>query len=184
VSINHVILAAAAVGAFGLAAPAFAPDMLRMMLDPTGPGVPSQAPLVRINSPGPPSAIERPTARTVLLRADRQGQFEATASINGVTVPVIVDTGATTVALSADTARRIGILPPQSEFRVVISTANGTLNAAPVMLNQVTIGGITVPNVQAVIVPGKALPVNLLGMSFLSRLSKYDVAGDQLTLRQ
>ena len=97
---------------------------------------------------------------------------------------MIVDTGATSVALSAETARRLGILPPQSAFRLLISTANGTTSAAPVVLNDVRVGGITVRNVQAVVVAGDALSVNLLGMTFLSRLSQFAVANAQLTLRE
>src|SRR5207248_4155533 len=113
--------------------------------------------------PDSPSPSPSGSGRTVALHADKYGQFEANAVINGISLPVVVDTGATMVALSSDTARRLGIMPAQSAFRVSVSTANGTLTAAPVMLNEVRVGGIRVENVQAVIIPGGVLSVSLLG---------------------
>jgi aspartyl protease family protein len=96
----------------------------------------------------------------------------------------MVDTGATAVALSAESARRLGIRPPQSAFRMPIDTANGIAYAAPVKLGEVRIGNVSVRNVEAIVVPGDALSINLLGMTFLSRLSRFEVAGGQLVLTQ
>jgi aspartyl protease family protein len=180
-------------GAFALAAPAVAPDLLRYTVfapsfhtapDRPGAAAPNATPAKR-GDPQPLQPASRSSGpRQVSLRADQVGQFEAHAVINGLTVPVIVDTGATTVALSADTARRLGVMPPQSAFRLAISTANGLLYAAPVTLSDINVGGIVVRNVEAVVVPGSALPVSLLGMTFLSRISKFEIAGGQLTLHQ
>jgi aspartyl protease family protein len=192
VALQRVIGIAVVCGGLGVAAPFVAPSLVQDALAPHAFNAPTSGRLAQpagiAPAPTPSSrsidASSQTSGRTVALRADQYGQFEANAVINGVSVPVIVDTGATTVALSADTASRLGILPPQSAFRLPVSTANGTLTAAPVMLSEVRVGGIAVSNVQAVIIPGRALSVSLLGMTFLSRLQKFEIGGGQLTLRQ
>jgi aspartyl protease family protein len=190
VALNRLIGTAVVCAVVGVGAPFIAPDLLRGVINPPSGGRPSAAvapvpvppsPPSRTSDPSPPLS---PSGRTVALHADQYGQYEANAVINGVSLPVVVDTGATTVALSSDTARRLGILPPQSAFRVAVSTANGTLTAAPVMLNEIRVGGIAVQNVQAVVIPGGVLSVSLLGMTFLSRLQRFEISGGQLTLRQ
>ncbi len=94
----------------------------------------------------------------------------------------MVDTGATTVAINEETARWLGIRPRQADYRLPISTANGMIRAAPVVLRSVTVSGIQVRDVEAVVVRGDVLRVNLLGMSFFSRLSRFEIAGDRLVL--
>ncbi len=116
------------------------------------------------------------------LSADRNGHYVADATVNGIALRVMVDTGATTVALTDDTARRLGIAPAEGSYRLPIATANGSVGAAPVTLRHVRIGDIDVDDVAAVVMPPGALPVNLLGMSFLGRLSRFQVAGGQLVL--
>ena len=192
--LNRLLGIVVVCGAIGVSAPLVAPSMLKGVLvvpgmtpasgrlvQPASVAAPAPLPPLPPDSPGPsPSG----SGRTVALHADKYGQFEANAVINGISLPVVVDTGATMVALSSDTARRLGIMPAQSAFRVSVSTANGTLTAAPVMLNEVRVGGIRVENVQAVIIPGGVLSVSLLGMTFLSRLQQFEIAGGQLTLHQ
>lgn len=97
---------------------------------------------------------------------------------------MMVDTGATTVALTEATARRLGIRPARTDFRYPVATANGTVMVALVELGDVRVGGITVRDVAATVVPGDALRTNLLGMSFLGRLSRFEMAGDQLVLHR
>jgi len=189
VALERVIGIAVVCGGLGVAAPFVAPSLVHDALAPHPFNAPTTGRLAQPAgiAPAPlPStdASSQNSGRTVALRADQYGQFEANAVINGLSLPVIVDTGATTVALSADTATRLGIMPPQSAFRLPVSTANGTLTAAPVMLSEVRVGGISVSNVQAVIIPGRVLSVSLLGMTFLSRLQKFEIGGGQLTLRQ
>jgi aspartyl protease family protein len=187
-ALQRLVLAAAALAVIGVTAPTVAPQLLAAFLAPPAPTeVPHTAPA----PVAPPPVIAAPRSppdvqygRTVALRADAQGQFAATATIDGRSVPVIVDTGATAVALSADTARRLGIMPPQSAFRLAMSTANGITVAAPVTLNEVRVGSISVRNVAAVVVAGDGLSVNLLGMTFLSRLTQFSVAGSEITLRE
>jgi len=120
----------------------------------------------------------------IALRADPQGHFQVDAVINGHSVAMMVDTGATFVALDQDTARRLGITPDRSDYTMPISTANGTIGAAPVTIAEIRIGTVVVRNVQASVVPSNTLGVNLLGMSFLKRLSKFEIGGGQLVLVQ
>jgi aspartyl protease family protein len=104
--------------------------------------------------------------------------------VNGRTLAMLVDTGATTVALNAASARRLGIYLSRADYTEAISTANGLVAAAPVRLSEIRLGGISVRNVPAVVLPGEVLTVNLLGMSFLSRLSRFEIADGRLVLEQ
>ena len=134
----------------------------------------------RISVTGPTQETIAP--RKVALAADRRGHFSATILVNGRQIEMMVDTGASAVAINEATARRLGINPPRRAYTEMISTANGMSSAAPVMLTEVRIGGIRLNDVQALIVPGKALPFNLLGMTFLSRLSSFQVTRDRLVM--
>jgi aspartyl protease family protein len=66
----------------------------------------------------------------------------------------------------------------------VVSTANGKINAAPATLDRVEAGGITIYDVPALVLPDEVLSTSLLGMSFLSRLKRYEVANERLVLEQ
>lgn len=122
------------------------------------------------------------TAATAVLKADRQGHFSATAYINGVAAPAVVDTGATGVALSADTARRIGIDYARGQ-PTKVATAGGQRSGWRVNLASVRVGEVALANVDGVVldVPPGDLPLVLLGMSFLGYLEMQRV-GDTLTL--
>ena len=120
----------------------------------------------------------------VALSADPSGHYLADATIDGVAIRVMVDTGATIVALTAETAHRLGINPAQSLRRVGLSTANGDVSAALVRLAHVRLGNVDVYDVDAAVLPPNALSINLLGMSFLGKLSRFQVAGGQLVLVQ
>ncbi|MEJ1159582.1 retropepsin-like aspartic protease family protein [Prosthecomicrobium sp. N25] len=126
----------------------------------------------------------RATGRAVSLRADKRGHFEVDARINGTPVAVMVDTGATSVALRFEDAARLGLRPLPNDFDVPIATANGTTRAARALLKEVRIGEVKVRDVEALIVPAKALNTNLLGMSFIKRLSKVELKGDRLLLAE
>ena len=94
----------------------------------------------------------------------------------------MVDTGATSVAVLNEDLIRLGMRPMMpSEYTVPISTANGTVHAARVILAEIRIGSVRVKNVEALVMPDKALGTNLLGMSFIRRLSSVDMAGGRLT---
>jgi aspartyl protease family protein len=130
-----------------------------------------------------PTRAPRRSGYSVELRAGRNGHFEARAAINGRTVNVLVDTGATVVSLTYEDARAAGLNIGENDFRHFSNTANGRARYASVTLEDVRIGDIVVRNVQAAVSePGK-LNVSLLGMSFLSRL-RLDMRPGQLVLEQ
>ena len=96
----------------------------------------------------------------------------------------MVDTGASVIALTHADARRLGIHPVKNDYRVSVSTANGTVLAAAVTLNSVDIGGLVVRDVQALVAPEKALSENLLGLSYLTKLKRFEYAKGKLVLEQ
>jgi aspartyl protease family protein len=105
---------------------------------------------------------------SVTLVADVRGQFMTTGSINGAMVQMLVDTGATFVALGVADARRMGINYLQGE-RAVSRTANGIAHVFKVKLDSVKVGDISLTNVDATI-HDSDMPFALLGMSFLNRV--------------
>jgi aspartyl protease family protein len=129
-----------------------------------------------------PEAASTPTSMT--FSADAQGHFSLEPSINGTTVRMLVDTGASVVTLSRNDASRLGIRPSTKDFLAKVSTANGLVLVAPVVLREVAIGAITVNNVPAVVFPDDRLQVSLLGMSFLSKLSHFELSSGKLVLKR
>jgi aspartyl protease family protein len=117
------------------------------------------------------------------LDAGSNGHFVTSASINNRSVEVMVDTGASAVALSYEDASRIGLKPRNLKFDVIVSTANGQGKAARVMLREVEIGSVRVQNVDGLVLQQGALRGTLLGMSFLSRLRSFSVEDGKLILK-
>jgi aspartyl protease family protein len=120
----------------------------------------------------------------VTLVADSQGHFLVEPIVNGVRLRMLVDTGASLVAISREDARRIGINPVSADFRATVSTANGSVLVAPILLKEIKVGELSVRDVPAAVFPDNRLQVGLLGMSFLSKLSHFEVAGGRLILKQ
>jgi aspartyl protease family protein len=114
---------------------------------------------------------------TATLPPDSTGHFSAQGQINGGTVRFLVDTGATLVSLPASEARRLGI-DVSGAKRAVSQTANGNVVVYRVTLDSVSVGGITLYNVDAVVHESNALGVVLLGMSFLSRTQMHEDGGN------
>ena len=110
------------------------------------------------------------SGRTVTLQSDHRGHFQVDARVDGRAVDFMVDTGASVIALRESSAAKLGIHPARRDYTAKASTANGTVAAAPVMLNRVEVNGITVRDVMAFVMPDEGLSTNLLGMSFLSRV--------------
>jgi aspartyl protease family protein len=119
----------------------------------------------------------------VVISRRPDGSFLVRGQANGRDLRLIFDTGASTVVLTAEDAARLGIRPSDLEYSVTVSTANGRTQAAPVIIGQLVVGDITARDVRGLVARPGALGVNLLGMSFLERLSSYEVRGDQLILR-
>ena len=119
---------------------------------------------------------------SVRLKATRNGHFFAEADINGRPVEVMVDTGASMVALTYEDAERAGIYLNDSKFVHRVNTANGVARIALVMLDSVSIGSIKIHNVRAAVSERGRLTTTLLGMSFLSRLDRFDMRSGELIL--
>ena len=122
--------------------------------------------------------------RSLTLAANPQGHFQTQARVNGRRVGFLIDTGASQVVLRASAAAQAGIRPIPADYTTVVSTANGTIKAAPAKLDRVEIGDITVFDVPALVLPDEVLSQNLLGVSFLSRLKRYEVANGKMLLEQ
>lgn len=133
-----------------------------------------------------PKATPAPVSRgtTVELRAGRGGHFVTTAYLNGRPVQVMVDTGASIVALSHEDAQRAGVYVRPSDFTHRVNTANGTARIAPVTLDSVSIGDITVRDVSAAVSEPGRLQTSLLGMTFLGRLSRTEMRSGVLVLEE
>ncbi|WP_112809395.1 TIGR02281 family clan AA aspartic protease [Ensifer sp.] len=127
------------------------------------------------NRSTPASTAKYASGRTIVLQADRSGHFFGDFRINGRTQSGLVDTGASTIAINVSTARRLGLSTGTLSFDVRVGTANGEVEAARAKLNRVEIGGISLRDVDALVLPDKSLSGMLVGMSFLRRLSSYRV---------
>jgi aspartyl protease family protein len=108
--------------------------------------------------------------RTVTLNSDARGHFQVDARVEGRSVDFLIDTGASAVSLRESSAAKLGIHPAARDYSVRMQTANGIGHAARVRLDRVEVAGITVRDVEALVVPDEALTTNLLGMTFLSRV--------------
>ena len=109
-------------------------------------------------------------SRTMVIRAGDGGHFQVEARVDGRRMGFMVDTGASQIALRERDAARLGIHPTPRDYSIKVNTANGAGRAARVQLGMVEVGDIIVRDLPALIVPDEALSVNLLGMSFLSRV--------------
>ena len=116
------------------------------------------------------------------IRADALGHFLTTAYIEHEPIKVLVDTGASLVALSYEDAEEAGLRPWTLTFDLPINTANGQVEAARVMLDRVEIDNLLVRDVEAVVLPKGAFDGTLLGMSFLNKLSGFKVEDGRLQL--
>jgi clan AA aspartic protease (TIGR02281 family) len=120
-----------------------------------------------------------PSTHTLVYRPGPLGHVVLTASVNGAPVRFLVDTGASTVALSPADARAAGINPNALAFDKTTTTANGVVRVAPVLLHEIRIEQLAVENVPAVV--DASLSGSLLGMSFLSRLKSFEMREGALT---
>ncbi len=130
-------------------------------------------------APAPQTAS--PSSMTI--RRGDNGHYSVAGSIDGRRMDFLIDTGASSIALRESDAARLGIHPTARDYTGVVSTANGMIRVAPVELNRVEVGPITVYNVQAVVLPDRLIGQNLLGMSFLSRVHM-DQQNGRLVLEQ
>jgi aspartyl protease family protein len=121
--------------------------------------------------------------QAVRIKRGWTGHFVATARIRDKGVEMIVDTGASTIVLRHEDAKKLGINMRSLHYTVPVQTANGSSYAARIELDSVAIGKVGLRGVEALIAKPGSLHQSLLGMSFLSRLRSYEFAGDYLELR-
>ncbi len=121
--------------------------------------------------------------REASLEADQRGQYAAAVLIDGVPVEMLVDTGASEVCVSASTAARLGLVPSGGQ-KYTVKTANGLTTASPTILRSVSLDGLYMNDVEALILAPHAGEENLLGESFLKRLMSVEQRNGMLILRQ
>ncbi|MFE1600938.1 retropepsin-like aspartic protease family protein [Methylobacterium sp. ID0610] len=143
--------------------------------------LPRERPDTAVLAAAPDSAAGGPAS--VVLQPDWNGHYAVHPRVAGRRVRMLVDTGATLCAFTQEDAEQAGIRVSERDFRQPMHTANGVVNAAAVRIGEMRIEGITVRDVEAVVLPRGRLQTSLLGMSFLRRLRGFEVAGGRLTLR-
>ncbi|WOH82286.1 TIGR02281 family clan AA aspartic protease [Bradyrhizobium sp. BEA-2-5] len=132
----------------------------------------------------PAVTVAQASARTVSIAPDPRGHFQTEGRIDGQRIGFMVDTGASVVALNETSAARFGLRPSRGEYTATVSTANGTIKAARTRIAMLDVGGLIVRDVDAMVLPDTALSENLLGLSFLSKLKRFEYANGKLLLEQ
>ena len=127
-----------------------------------------------------PARPQQRGAGEVVLRKADDGHFYADVDVNGTSIRMLADTGASTIALSVEDAESAGINVDALDFMFTISTANGQAAAAQITLDDVRVGSIERQNVRAMVTRG--LSGSLLGMTFFSSLSGVAIRSDELVL--
>lgn len=134
-------------------------------------------------TPGRPVNVSNGNGQAVSIRKSLNGHFDAVGEVDGHRVDFLIDTGATTIALSHADALRVGFTGRDLSYSLIINTANGVARAAPVRIENVTIGAITRTGLRALVAePGK-LGQSLLGMNFISSLTAFEMRRDEVILR-
>ena len=121
--------------------------------------------------------------RSVRIRKRKDGHFTANVTVNGRSVAMLVDTGASTVVLRRADAETLGVDTRALKFTVPVQTANGVAYAAHARLRRIKVGSIELSEVDALVAQPGMLKESLLGMTFLSRLRSYEFTGQYLTFR-
>jgi aspartyl protease family protein len=126
--------------------------------------------------------LGRKNIRVVEINRAPNGDFALHAKINGIAAPMVIDTGATSVVLTYETAKAAGIPLEIANYDVDVETAGGRVKAARLTLDRLAVGKLEELSVPALVVPRGQMKSNLLGMSFLNRLESWEVRPDKLLL--
>jgi aspartyl protease family protein len=135
-------------------------------------------------SAAPAAPVVQAALRSLSIPHDNRGHFLTDGRIDGQRIGFMVDTGASVVALNESSAARFGLRPSPSDYNAAVTTANGTVKAARTRLAMLDVGGLIVRDVEAMVLPDEALSENLLGLSFLSKLKRFEYANGQMVLEQ
>ena len=160
------IIALAAVGMMGLVAVFMVPR-------------PSAAPVAIASASAKPE--HKSATEALMLQRDSSGQFHLEATVNGLPVEFLVDTGADIVAVTEEEAANLGLNVVEGDFQPVMQTASGVGYGAKVRLDEVEVAGERLRDVEAMVVKG--LTVNLLGQSALRKLGSVQLKGDSMIIR-
>jgi aspartyl protease family protein len=131
----------------------------------------------------PIGAAARPPqdlSNTIIYPANERGHVVLDAAVNGASIKMLVDTGASLVTLTQQDARAAGLSPGDLVFKGRVETANGSARMAPVTLREIRIGQLSIYDVPAAVMEN--LSMSLLGMSFLSRLQSYQMRDGKLAI--
>jgi aspartyl protease family protein len=142
--------------------------------------VPPDSVSINVSTPVDPTY---PAGRAAALRKRDDGHYWAEAEINDTHVRLMVDTGASIVALTRQDALRLGLKPEDLVYDMRIATAGGERRGAFVLLEEVVVGRVRVTDVEAVVMD-EALQQSLLGMSFLNRLSEWRSTPQAMIIRE
>jgi aspartyl protease family protein len=137
-----------------------------------------------VRNAAPDETVAQAGIRSITLPRDSRGHFQTEGRIDGQRIGFMVDTGASVVALNETSAARFGLRPSRGDYNATVTTANGTIKAARTRLAMVDIGGLVVRDVDAMVLPDAALSENLLGLSFLSKLKRFEYANGKMVLEQ
>jgi aspartyl protease family protein len=129
-------------------------------------------------------SIASTSGNSATLFADSRGHFYADIQIRGAPLKVLVDTGASLVAMSFEDAAKIGVRSSPSDRKAQFNTANGIVTATLVRVPEIRLQGITVFDVEAAIMPQGVMKGTLLGMSFMKKLSSFESRGVSMIMRK
>ena len=173
---RNILIAAAIMAGLGT----FMAQMAEKITLPTA----SATAVPKVTAAAPVEAPAPASNRSLSIPRDGRGHFATEARIDGQRIAFMVDTGASVVALNESSAARFGLRPNPSQYTAIVTTANGTLKGAPTRIAMIEVGGLIVRDVDAMVLPDEALSENLLGLSFLSRLRRFEYADGQMVLQQ
>jgi aspartyl protease family protein len=154
--------------------------VMAQMADKITPAPASASAVATVPADVPPQS----GTRSLSIPRDARGHFATEGRIDGQRLAFMIDTGASVVALNESSAARFGLRPTPGQYTATVTTANGTVKAARMRLAMVEVGDLIVRDVDAMVLPDRALSENLLGLSFLSKLKRFEYANGQLVLQQ
>ncbi|WP_024509286.1 TIGR02281 family clan AA aspartic protease [Bradyrhizobium sp. ARR65] len=171
---RNLMVFAAVIGGLGI----FMADIAAKMTPQPASATPVVSKAVAVEAPVPAGS------RSLAIARDSRGHFLTGARINGQRIDFMVDTGASVVAVNESSAARFGLHPSRNDYTANVTTANGTIKGARTRLPMIDVGGLVLRDVDALVLPDEALSENLLGLSFLSRLKRFEYSDGQLVLQQ
>ncbi len=172
---RNILITAAVIGGLGV----FMAQMADKITPATATAVKAKPAATVAMASSPPTG-----SRTLSIPRDFRGHFATEGRIDGQRIAFMVDTGASVIALNESSAARFGLRPVPNQYVARVSTANGTIKAAPTRIPMVDVGGLVVRDVEAMVLPDEALSENLLGLSFLSKLKRFEYANGTMVLEQ